>query len=83
MDGQKRDTSMGSQRKQPGWQEKHKKCGTWKPKAGDCQEDNKSVSHATQIFMSIKGTNGFNNRKIIVNLEFQWSVKFQKQSISE
>lgn len=74
---------MGSQKRQPGWQEKNKKCGTWKARAGDCQEENKLVSRATQIVMSIKGTNGFNNRKFIVNLEFQCSVKFLKQSISE
>lgn len=57
MDGQKRGTYMGFQRKQPGWQKKNKKCETWKPRPGDCQEENKPVSYVTQIFINIKGTN--------------------------
>lgn len=31
------------------------------------------MSHAIHILMTVKGINGF-NEKVIVNLEFQWSV---------
>lgn len=35
------------------------------------------------INKNVKGPGGFNDKKVFVNLEFQWSVGDQKRDISE
>lgn len=44
---------------------------------------NQNVTCYQDFNKNVKGPGGFNDKKIFVNLEFQWSVGDQKKDISE
>lgn len=40
---------------------------------------NHSVTYYQDVNKKVKGPNGFNNKEVIVNLEFQWSDEIRRQ----